>query len=71
LLGIWLISFGTMEIIGFLILSERGKGYGTKALQLMVDNLFLFYRNIVLMQATANVRNKASQRILKKAVLGF
>ena len=57
---------GTMEIVGFLIPSERGKGYGTEALQLMIDYLFL-HRNIVRIQATANVKNKASQRILEKA----
>ena len=57
---------GTMEIGYFLIPSERGKGYGTEAAQLMVDSLFLF-RNIVRIQATTNVRNKASQRILEKA----
>jgi len=57
---------GTMEIVCFLIPGERGKGYGTEAAQLMVDYLFL-YRNIVRIQATANVRNKASQRVLEKA----
>jgi len=57
---------GTMEIGYFLIPSERGKGYGTEAAQLMVDFLFLF-RNIVRIQATTNLRNKASQRILEKA----
>jgi len=59
--------YGTMEIIGFLVPSERGKGYGTEALQLMIDHLFLFYPNIIRIQATANVSNKASQRILEKA----
>ena len=46
--------------------SERGKGYGTEAVQLMVDNLFI-YRNIVRIQATADVGNKAAQRVLEKA----
>jgi RimJ/RimL family protein N-acetyltransferase len=55
-----------MEIACFLVPSERGKGYGTEAVQLMVDNLFI-YRNIVRIQATANVENKAAQRILEKA----
>jgi len=55
-----------MEIIGFLIPSERGKGYGTEAAQLMVDSLFLF-ENFVRIQATVNVGNKASLRILEKA----
>jgi diamine N-acetyltransferase len=57
---------GSMEIVGFLIPSERGKEYGAEALQLMVDYLFL-HRNIVRIQATTNVRNKASQRILERA----
>ncbi len=58
--------YGTMEISYFLIPSERGKGYGTEAAQLMVDYLFLS-RNIFRIQATTNVRNKASQRVLEKA----
>jgi len=58
--------YGTMEISYFLIPSERGKGYGTETAQLMVDYLFLS-RNIVRIQATTNVRNKASQRVLQKA----
>jgi RimJ/RimL family protein N-acetyltransferase len=55
-----------MEIACFLAPSERGKGYGTEAVQLMVDNLFI-YRNIARIQATANVGNKAAQRVLEKA----
>jgi len=57
---------GHVEIVCFLVPKERGKGYGTEAVQLMVDNLFI-YRNIVRIQATANVENKAAQKILKKA----
>ena len=57
---------GHMEIACFLVPSERGKGYGTEAVQLMVDNLFI-YRNIVRIQATVNVGNKAAQRVLEKA----
>jgi len=56
----------TMEISYFLILGERGKGYGTEVVQLMVDYLFLF-KNIVRIQAVTNVGNKASQRVLEKA----
>ena len=55
-----------MEIGYFLIPSERGKGYGTEAAQLMVDYLFLF-KNIVRIQAMTNVGNRASQRVLEKA----
>ena len=57
---------GHVEIVCFLVPSERGKGYGTEAVQLMVDNLFI-YRNIVRIQATADVGNKAAQRVLEKA----
>jgi RimJ/RimL family protein N-acetyltransferase len=56
----------TMEIAYFLIPSERGKGYGTEAVQLMVDYLFLS-QSIVRLQATTNVGNKASQKVLEKA----
>ena len=56
----------TMEIVCFVVPSEKGKGYGTEAAQLMVDYLFLS-RNIVRIQGSANVRNKASQRVLEKA----
>ena len=54
-----------MEIGYFLIPGERGKGYGTEVVQLMVDYLFLF-KNIVRIQATVDVRNKPSQRVLEK-----
>jgi RimJ/RimL family protein N-acetyltransferase len=57
---------GHIEIACFLVPSERGKGYGTEAVQLMVDNLFI-YRNIVCIQAKAIVENKAAQRVLEKA----
>jgi ribosomal-protein-alanine N-acetyltransferase len=46
--------------------NERGKGYGTEAVQLMVDYLFLS-KDLARIQAIANVRNKASQRVLEKA----
>ena len=58
--------YGTIEIGYFLLPSERGKGYGTEAVQLMVDYLFLS-QNIVRIEATTNVWNKASQRVLEKA----
>jgi RimJ/RimL family protein N-acetyltransferase len=57
---------GLLEIACFLVPSERGKGYGTEATQLMVDNLFI-YRDITRIQAKANVENKAAQRVLEKA----
>ena len=48
--------------------SEHGKGYGTEALQLMVDYLFLA-KEIHRVQANTDPENKASQNILKK--VGF
>jgi RimJ/RimL family protein N-acetyltransferase len=57
-----------MEIIYTIVPSERGKGYGTEAVQLMVDYLFLS-QNICRIQAITNVGNKASQRVLEKAGL--
>ena len=54
-----------IEISYELIPEERGKGYGTEAVQLMVDYLFLS-KDIVRIQATIDVRNKVSQRLLEK-----
>jgi RimJ/RimL family protein N-acetyltransferase len=58
--------YGTTEIGYFLLPSERAKGYGTEAVQLMVDYLFLS-KDIVRIEATTNVANKASQKVLEKA----
>ena len=58
----------TMEIGCNIVSTERGKGYGTEATQLMVDYLFLS-KDIGRIQAKADVRNKASQRVLEK--VGF
>ena len=55
-----------IEIVCFLVPSERGKGYGTEVAQLMIDYLFLS-KDIVRIQAIVNVSNKASQRVLEKA----
>ena len=57
-----------MEIGYFIIPSERGKGCGAEAVQIMVDYLFLS-RDISRIQAITNVENKASQRVLEK--VGF
>ena len=57
---------GEMRIGYALIPSERGKGYGTEALQIMVDYLFLT-RDIMRIQASTDVRNVVSQRVLEKA----
>ena len=57
---------GHMEIGYGIVPSDRGKGYGTEAVQIMVDYLFLS-KNIMRIQAGTNVRNRASQRVLEKA----
>jgi RimJ/RimL family protein N-acetyltransferase len=59
---------GDVRIGYALVPSERGKGYGTEALQILVDYLFLT-KNINRIQAATDVRNKLSQRILEK--VGF
>jgi RimJ/RimL family protein N-acetyltransferase len=56
----------TLEIGYSIFPEERGKGYCTEAVQIMVDYLFLS-RNIVRVQAHTSIRNKASQRVLEKA----
>ena len=57
-----------MEINCFFVPSEKGRGYGTEATQLLVDYLFLS-KDIHRIQATTNVRNKTAQRVLEK--VGF
>jgi RimJ/RimL family protein N-acetyltransferase len=53
--------------IGYAIIpSERGKGYCTEALKIMVDYMFLS-KTTVRVQAHADTRNTASQRVLEKA----
>jgi RimJ/RimL family protein N-acetyltransferase len=60
---------GDLWEIGFaLIPSERGKGYGTEAVTIFVDYLFLS-RDLVRIQAATDLRNMASQRILE--TVGF
>lgn len=60
---------GDLLEIGFsLILSERGKGYCTEAAAILIDYLFLS-RSLVRIQATTDLRNIASQRVLEK--VGF
>jgi len=55
-----------MEIGYDIIPSERGKGYGTEAVRIIVNYLFLT-KDIVRIQAVTNVGNKPSQRVLEKA----
>jgi RimJ/RimL family protein N-acetyltransferase len=61
---------GTKQLeVGYtLVPSERGKGYGTEALEIMVDYLFLS-RDVMRIQAQTDQRNVASQKILEK--VGF
>lgn len=58
---------GSMMEIGYAVVpEERKKGYGTDAIQLMVDHLFLS-RDIARIQVSTDTRNTASQRALEKA----
>jgi RimJ/RimL family protein N-acetyltransferase len=60
---------GKLVEIGYaLIPSERGKGYCTEAVQLMVDYLFLS-KETPRIQALTLVKNNASQRVLER--VGF
>jgi ribosomal-protein-alanine N-acetyltransferase len=53
--------------IGYLMdISERKKGFCTEAVNIFVDFLFLS-RDIQRIQATTDIRNRASQRVLEKA----
>jgi RimJ/RimL family protein N-acetyltransferase len=55
-----------MEIGYILAPSERNKGYGSEAIKIIVDYLFLS-KELVRVQATTGVDNFASHRILEKA----
>ena len=60
---------GELLEIGFtLIPSERGNGYGTEAVTILIDYLFLS-KDLVRIQAYTDPRNTASQRVLDK--VGF
>lgn len=59
---------GWIELGYALLPLEMGKGYGTEAVQIMVDYLFLT-KDIMRVQATTDERNRASQRVLEK--VGF
>ena len=60
------LPYKWMEIAYILVPSERRKGYGTEAAQLIVDYLFLS-KEIARIHAIADVGNKASQRVLERA----
>jgi RimJ/RimL family protein N-acetyltransferase len=55
-----------MEMGFALVPSERRKGYGEEAIQLMVDYLFLA-KDIVRIQVSTDTKNKGSQKALEKA----
>jgi ribosomal-protein-alanine N-acetyltransferase len=58
---------GRAQELGYAVLpSERGKGYCSEAVKIMVDYLFLS-KDIVRIQAHTDVRNGASQKVLEKA----
>jgi RimJ/RimL family protein N-acetyltransferase len=57
----WGIAIGSV-----IIPSERGKGYCTEAVSILVDYLFLS-KDTVRIQARANTHNAASKRVLEKA----
>jgi RimJ/RimL family protein N-acetyltransferase len=59
-------SARVLEIGYALVPSERGKGYCSDAVMIMVDYLFLS-KDVVRIQAHTNVRNASSQRVLEKA----
>jgi RimJ/RimL family protein N-acetyltransferase len=61
------IGTGTKQLeIGYtLVPSERGKGYCTEAIVIMVDYLFLS-KDVMRIQAQTDQRNLASQKVLEK-----
>jgi RimJ/RimL family protein N-acetyltransferase len=62
------LGTGTKQLeIGYsLVPSERGKGFCSEAVKIMVDYLFLS-KNIMRIQAQTDQRNAASQKVLEKA----
>jgi len=64
------LGTGTRQLeIGYsLVPSERGKGYGTEALEIMVDYLFLS-KEAMRIQVQTDLRNIASQKVIEK--VGF
>ena len=60
--------YRVVEIGYWSLPKEKGRGYGTEAVHIMIDYLFLS-RNIERVQATTHIENRASQRVLEK--VGF
>lgn len=59
-------SKGCIAIGYMLVPGERGKGYGSEAVQIMVDYVFL-HKDTVRIQAETHPENIASQQVLVKA----
>ena len=67
LMGHYLIQpYGWIEVGVFLSPKEMGKGYGTEALQIMMDYLFLT-TDIARISEITDLRNIAAQKSLEKA----
>lgn len=64
-IGSWMVG-RAMEIGFALVPNERAKGFGTEAIQLIVDYLFLT-KGIVRIQVSTDTENIASQRALEKS----
>ena len=63
----WVVQPSRHVEIGYCVIpKERGKGYCSEAVQIIVDYLFLS-KDIVRIQAGTDVRNKASQKVLENA----
>jgi len=58
-------NFGWIEIGYAIVANERGKGYGTETVQILVAYLFLT-REITRIQAVINTQDAASRRVLEK-----
>ncbi|MCZ2856004.1 MAG: GNAT family protein [Candidatus Bathyarchaeota archaeon] len=65
-IGGWMYGKICMEIGFALVLGERGKGYGTEAIQMMVNYLFP-EKDIVRIQAPTDTENTPCQKALEKA----
>ena len=59
-------NFGWIEIGYYLVPKEREKGYGTEAIEIIVDYLFLT-KDIPRIQSITSIENRASQRVLEKS----
>lgn len=55
-----------MEVAYIIDIPERGKGYATETVRVLVDFLFLT-RQIERIQAVIDVENKASQKVIERA----